>query len=317
MLEKVVKQSEDFEQLARQSQTGKLPSSILLISKDGLYANEFAKVLAMLIFDGKACCKCENCQKVMAGAHPDLKIYPAKDKLVVAESEEMVMESFVKPIFADKKVFVARAIDEALDSAQNKLLKVLEEPQKNVYFILTCSNIEKVLPTIRSRCAKIDLKKLDDAVIASVLGKGEQSLLAIELADGQVGRALTLEKKQDLKALTDDCVGVVTKMKNSKQVLSFSKKLQDHKESLGFMLEIVAMAISDMLKVKAGMSEQVRLKSFVQDFERVKDEYTIRALCEIANLLDRANNEKLYNVNQSLALENFLLNLLEVKYLCK
>lgn len=317
MLENIVKASENFKELAKEYSNNKLSSSILLISKDTFFAQQFARVLSMLVFDGKACLDCENCKKVMADAHPDLKIYPSKDKLVVAESEEIVMESFIKPIFASKKVFIIRSIDEALDSAQNKLLKVLEEPQKNVQFILTCSNQEKVLPTIRSRCTKIDLKKLDDQTILSVLSGGEQARLALELADGQIGRAITLEKKKNLKSLADDSVAIITKMKNSKQVLSFSKKLQDYKEDFNLILEIIAFCISDMLKIKAGQADKVKLKSYCKDLQSVKDEYTIRALCEIASLLDSAIKEKTYNVNLALALENFLLNILEVKYLCK
>ena len=72
-----------------------------------------------------------------------------------------------------------------------------------------------------------------------------------------------------------------------------------------------------MIKIKAGKIDTIKLKMFEQELKFSASEYTIRALCEIAFRLDEVVKERTYNVNQVLFLENFLLNILEVKYLCK
>lgn len=314
MLKDEIIKTSDFLALRKECESDKLSKSMLFISKDNLYSFEFCKAVACLIFDGKFDGTTENNQKVYADAHPDLKIFPLKDKIIVADAQEIVSESFIKPIFAEKKIFIIKNIDEAMEVAQNKLLKILEEPPHNVYFLLTCSNIDKVLPTIRSRCIKTELKRLDDDTIKKLIhGFGDEEL-AISVCDGMIGKALDLCKRKDFTSLCKDAVSVLTKMKSSKEVLVYSKKLQAYKDDLIF--EILSVAISDLLKIKAGKKD-IRLSSFEYELEFVASEYTVRALCEIAFLIDGVVKEKFYNVNATLTLENFLLNILEVKYLCK
>ena len=58
------------------------------------------------------------------------------------------------------KVFIFNNFSSANIQSQNKLLKILEEPPKNTFIILNVTNINKVLPTVLSRCKKIRLLPL-------------------------------------------------------------------------------------------------------------------------------------------------------------
>ncbi len=319
MLKDEIIKTQDFLALQKEVENEKLSKTMLFISKDSFYAEEFCRAIACLIFDNKSDINSENSLKVYANAHPDLKIYPEKDKILVADAENIVGEAFIKPIFANKKVFVIKNIDEAMDAPQNKLLKILEEPPHNVYFLLTCSNVDRVLPTIRSRCNKIELSRLDDKTIKSLIkGLDEESEnLAISIGDGQIGKAMMLANKKDFISLCRDSVSIITKLKSSKEVLLFSKKLQAYKDDYLLIFEILSVVISDMIKIKAGRGDQIKLKAFEYDFKACSTEYTIRALCEIAFKIDEVVKGRTYNVSPVLTLENFLLKILEVKYLCK
>lgn len=308
----LIKSTKDFAMLEKEAASGNLSQAILLQSQDTFYASEFAKILAMLILDKSACRNCENCQKVLASSHPDVKKYPLKDKLLVSDSEEIVSESFVKPIFADKKIFIIENIDSSTDSAQNKLLKTLEEPSKNVYLILTCKSIDMVLPTIRSRCNKIGLSSLDKNDISGFVNDS----LALSLCEGMIGKAVELSKKDNLEEIFENALSVVCKMKNSKEVLFYANKILDKKGDAKLALEIIALALEDLMKIKSGQKNLVRLNNS-SELEEVASEYSVRALCEISFLLDKLLKEKAYNTNFTLAVENFLLNILEVKYLCR
>ena len=308
----LIKSTKDFAMLEKETASGNLSQAILLQSQDTFYASEFAKILATLILDKSACGNCENCQKVLASSHPDVKKYPLKDKLLVSDSEEIVSESFVKPIFADKKIFIIENIDSSTDSAQNKLLKTLEEPSKNVYLILTCKSIDMVLPTIRSRCNKIGLSSLDKNDISGFVNDS----LALSLCEGMIGKAVELSKKDNLEEIFENALSVVCKMKNSKEVLFYANKILDKKGDAKLALEIIALALEDLMKIKSGQKNLVRLNNS-SELEEVASEYSVRALCEISFLLDKLLKEKAYNTNFTLAVENFLLNILEVKYLCR
>jgi len=57
--------------------------------------------------------------------------------------------------YNQNKVVIIPGIEHFNHASANAFLKILEEPPKNVYFILSCSNLKNILPTVRSRCYKI------------------------------------------------------------------------------------------------------------------------------------------------------------------
>jgi DNA polymerase III subunit delta' len=67
--------------------------------------------------------------------------------------------------FSEPTVFVCENIQNATPEAMNAFLKNLEEPQPNVYFILTANSLKSVLPTISSRCQIIRIKTEEHVII--------------------------------------------------------------------------------------------------------------------------------------------------------
>lgn len=317
-LDKIITSSQEFKMLESELFEGKLSKTIMLISKDGDYSFEFAKLLSCRIFDeSDESLTGENVVKVKAGSHPDLKIYPLKERLLVADSEEIVDESSIKPIFASKKVFIIRNIEKSMEGAQNKLLKTLEEPQNNVYFIVTCSNINQVLPTIRSRCAKIELGRLSDDKIKIYLGDCENLQLISVLSEGFIGKAEGLQNYPHLRPLFESVLSCVTTLKSSREVLIYSNRLLEFSEQFNLIIECFSLIFEDILFIKSGKIEKVRFKEKIDVLTSVIDDYTIKAIIEIRKLIDKAVKEMTYNCNIVVVIENLLLNILEVKYICR
>lgn len=313
-LEKIIVQTEDFLSLQKDICDGKLAKTILLITQDEYYSYEFARILASCIFNEGDLQESQHSLKVKALSHPDLKIYPQKEKLMVADSESIVEESSIKPIFADKKIIIIKNIDNAMEQAQNKLLKTLEEPASNVHFILTTTSLDKVLPTIRSRCNKIELSLIPQAQTKK-LCEGDE-LVAV-LSQGYVGKVLTLKEKENLKNLFDSVFSCITSLKSSKQLLTFSKKLSLFKEDFNIIVEIFSLIMEDILFIKTGKKNRINFKENLSATQMVESEYTLKAVNEIRKLLDKAVKEMSFNCNFTLVIENLLLNILEVKYLCR
>lgn len=309
----IIAQSEDFKYFAKSGNS--IAHSVMLINRDEEYTLDFAKLLAVLILDGRIDKSSQNYQKVMFGSHPDVKYYPAKNQLLVADSEEIVSESFVRPIFSSRKIFIIKNIDNSTESAQNKLLKTLEEPSEDAYLILTCSNPNQVLPTIKSRCIKRELAKVPEEQILALLGESENSALAAVVADGGVGKAQRLANKEGLDELASVAVEVLTKMLSSKQVLEFSKRIQKFPKDFELFIQCLSFAVESLLQIKAGV--EPKLAIFKEQLASKADDYTIRALCKINEKICELEREMFYNVNPIFAIENLLLNILEVKYICK
>ena len=253
-------------------------------------------------------------KRVLNGADLDIKIYPKnKEKLLVSDSNEIVDEVFIKPTNKENKVFIIENIDLSTTEAQNKLLKVLEEPPKNVYFLISAKQADRVLPTIKSRCDKITIEKLPLGEIEKVC----KNPLACMLCEGYVGRAEELSKNSNLNEIVDFAVSLVCDLKNSAQVLRFSKHFQELKGDIDLILKIYSFCLEDMLKIKTEIKDYCLMKMFLPKIESVEGEFSVQAICEILNLITFFRKKLEFNANLSVAIDNLLLKILEVKYICK
>lgn len=311
----IIAQTDDFKLIRNEIDKDMLSKTVLLESKDSLYLSYFAKTLAIYIEDRKIEEDSSNYIKILNEVHGDVLFFPKKDKLLVADSEQIIEESFIKPTSAPKKIFIINNIDNSMESAQNKLLKILEEPPRNVFFILTCQNIEKVLPTVRSRCNKIELKKLEKNVIVSQINYQGNVDKIINSSDGLLGQAIYFSQMKDFENLYDLSIGILTNLKNTKQVLEYSKKLEVYFDRFDIILNILGFALEDILYYKYGLNNNLRFSEEL--LKTVSDEYSIKAISQIQNLIDKAYKEKSFNVNTITVIENLLLKILEVKFLCK
>ena len=253
-------------------------------------------------------------KRVLNGADLDIKIYPKnKEKLLVSDSNEIVDEVFIKPTNKKNKVFIIENIDLSTTEAQNKLLKVLEEPPKNVYFLISAKQADRVLPTIKSRCDKITIEKLSLGEIEKVC----KNPLACMLCEGYVGKADELSKNSNLNEIVDFAVSLVCDLKNSAQVLRFSKHFQELKGDIDLILKIYSFCLEDMLKIKTEIKDYCLMKMFLPKIESVESEFSVQAICEILNLIRFFRKKLEFNANLSVAIDNLLLKILEVKYICK
>lgn len=253
-------------------------------------------------------------KRVLNGADLDIKIYPKnKEKLLVSDSNEIVDEVFIKPTNKENKVFLIENIDLSTTEAQNKLLKVLEEPPKNVYFLISAKQADRVLPTIKSRCDKITIEKLPLSDIEKVC----KNPLACMLCEGYVGKAEELSKNSNLNEIVDFAVSLVCDLKNSSQVLRFSKRFQEFKGDIDLILKIYSFCLEDMLKIKTEIKDYCLMKMFLPKIESVESEFSVQAICEILNLITFFRKKLEFNANLPVAIDNLLLKILEVKYICK
>lgn len=141
------------------------------VSSDKDARNSLAIEGAMAILcknapEGKAFCgECSFCKKILSGTHPDVHTIGSNSKKVgVNDIRRIEGEAYLSSNEADAKVFILQDADTYNNQSQNALLKIIEEPPKNVYFILTVSSKHALLPTVASRLCIVNFgqKSLDD-----------------------------------------------------------------------------------------------------------------------------------------------------------
>ncbi|MGF7162657.1 DNA polymerase-3 subunit delta' [Rhodoligotrophos appendicifer] len=133
------------------------------------------------------------------------------------------------------RIAIIDAADEMNGNAANAILKSLEEPPPRTLFLLVTHIAGRVLPTIRSRCVRLELGPLREPEVERVLGdvlpdaktNAEARTLAINLADGSPGRAIRLLEGGGLK-LFREFVAIVEKAPNLEygRAFEFAEKLR-------------------------------------------------------------------------------------------
>ena len=112
------------------------------------------------------------------------------------ESAEILRVASLSSYSSGKKIFLIWQPEKMNAEAANKLLKILEEPFQDTVFILVSNAPELVLPTVFSRCARINMRRPSDPEVESWLaGHGasaEETSRIARMAEGSIGKALGL-----------------------------------------------------------------------------------------------------------------------------
>lgn len=104
------------------------------------------------------CGLCSGCRKTARGIHPDVSyIISEKQQITVDLIREMAAQSILRPNEGRRRIFIIPESERLNTSAQNAMLKGLEEPPASAAFILLTENPRLLLQTVRSRCALLSI----------------------------------------------------------------------------------------------------------------------------------------------------------------
>lgn len=197
------------------SESGRLPHALLIEGK-GEKPLELAALLsayAVCEKNEKPCGACKQCKNALEKTHADIKYLPPDksegrktETYSIKQIRELIADASIKPNSGKAKVYILERCDTRLAAAvtQNALLKLIEEPPKNVYFFFLCESARSLLGTVQSRCMKISLKsektfseeatKSAEEIAAGILSpRGYELLLALRTLENKKYNTETLE----------------------------------------------------------------------------------------------------------------------------
>ena len=139
-----------------------IPHAILLSGEEGIGKFELATRMAKSLIcmnpevnDSAACNNCQSCKTFESGANPDfIQITLLEDKQQIGVDQIRALSEFLNysRSYNTNRVVILNPAERMNLNAANSLLKSLEEPTAHTVIILVCSNINQLLPTIKSRC---------------------------------------------------------------------------------------------------------------------------------------------------------------------
>ena len=207
------------EQLSQREKERGLSHAYIISGPVGSGRHTLARLLAagmLCTSEGeRPCGRCVPCTKVSRGLHPDLSVItgPAEGKpITVDQVRALRSDAYVRPNEGDRKVYLLEGADQMNPSAQNAMLKLLEEGPPYAAFLLIAQNAGGLLQTVRSRCEELALTPME-APKAEVLSEEQGELVkklaaALEQADELelLEAAMSLDGKrgrEELSALLD------------------------------------------------------------------------------------------------------------------
>lgn len=112
------------------------------------------------------CGVCENCVDITNSVPMDVIEIDAASNRKVEDAQNILEKVMYAPVNSRYKIYIIDEVHMLSNTAFNALLKTLEEPPKNVIFILATTEVHKVLDTIKSRCQRFDFRRIttDDIV---------------------------------------------------------------------------------------------------------------------------------------------------------
>lgn len=125
------------------------------------YALEFSKLFLCEEIENDYCGVCDVCKSIDNYMYPDIEIINKDEQgIKIDEVREIIYNAVESPYKAKKKVYILNSIEKLRKESANALLKVIEEPPKNLYFILLSRSLN-IIPTIKSRVITFPIKPLD------------------------------------------------------------------------------------------------------------------------------------------------------------
>jgi len=149
--------------------------------------------------DGDACGTCAQCIRVAAGTHPDVRVVAREEDrrdIRTEQAREVTRWLTLRPLMAARKVAMVADAECLNEHGQNTLLKTLEEPPGSAVLLLCATDASLLLPTVRSRCQRVQLDRLPAALVDRLLAErdvpADVRATVVPRAEGSPGRALQL-----------------------------------------------------------------------------------------------------------------------------
>lgn len=309
-----------IEQLGYLIDSGRFPHALVIEGEQGLGKRTLAKLLAAALVcrgDEKPCMSCAQCHKAMQNIHPDIFEHSAAggvNSFHVDVIRNVVGDAFMRPNEAEHKVYILGNADCMSVSAQNALLKVLEEPPSYVVFILTAQSKSLLLETVLSRSVVVSLESVDNEEGAGyICSKNSDvdyasALNAMKTFNGNIGKALNSLSDSRTYELTMTCCNICRALvdDNEYELLKACSAFQKDRQSVVFACEFLknifrdALVFADNGDCLSGQRDTARL---------LKTKLSRQKLIDLMSVCDKLKETAIMNSNNSLLITKICYSL--------
>lgn len=322
----IVGHEEIIQHLQNAIQLDKVSHAYILSGETGsgkkLLANTFAMALQCEKKGIDPCLECRSCKKAMSRNHPDI-IYITHEKPNSIGIEDirtqLIEDVLIKPYCSSHKIYIVDEAEKLTLQAQNSLLKTIEEPPAYAVIMLLTSNMEAFLPTITSRCVKLNLRPVEESMVKDYLMEkmhlpDYQAQMDAAFSQGNIGKARQMAESDEFNLMTDQALRILKKSNELElhEMVEMIKGLSAEKQNIDEYLDLFILWFRDVLFFKA--TKEVDGLMFKDQLNYIKErarKSSYEGIETIIESIGKAKSRLHANVNFDLVLELLFLTIRE------
>jgi len=313
--------------LERSIQVGRLSHAYLFVGPPLVGKMSLAINLAQAVnceAKNPPCGECAPCRRIASGKHADIQIIglssAERREISIEQIREMRTSASLPPYEGKQKVFIIDKADLLSHEASNSLLKTLEEPSPRILLLLLTAREQHLLPTIVSRCQRVELRPLPIAFIEEELRQHyempepEAGLLA-RLSEGCPGWALRAIQDESILEERAQRLNTLISLTYAslKQRLTYAAELASQfnkgREGVEGVLALWINWWRDLLMLKGGNDKLITNIDHETELLNQADKYSIRQIKDFIHQLRAASKQLEQNANPRLTLEVLMLDM--------
>jgi len=311
---RVIGQDTPVDVLRRALRSGKTAHAYLFEGIEGCGKRTTALSFVEAAFCGRddGCGTCPSCRKMATFQHPDLHLVEPDGAFIkIDQIRDLQRELVLRPIETPLKACIIKDADRLNSAAGNALLKTLEEPPGNALMILLTTNLDGVLPTVRSRCQLLRFAPLPERLIEEQLitaGRDQAAArLSASLAGGSLGKALKEE------VVSVDRTSLLERLRtlslsDTAPLFAAAEEMAANREQAMEQLEVLASLLRDVLLIQGG-SNAVINRDILPLLENEAARLSRERNLERINHTMEARQALMRNANPRLTLDVLLMRL--------
>jgi len=261
--------------------------------------------------------------RILIQTHPDVLVVPPDPPqlmIKMGQVRQVIHNAYYRPPTQARRSFSIFTCSAFMKEAANSLLKVLEEPPANTSLILLAENPQELLPTIRSRAVLHRIGALPAEEIEPLLAtrrpelKPQDRKLVARLAEGAIGRALTLDLGVYLAGRQDALVILRTALRDPDYSALFRatetyRAGADGQEKTINLLRAMGSLVEDLLLVVAEASHLARNVDLSSELEKLGQGLSVDWIDGAARALAQVESGMRRNLLRSLSLDAMAVSL--------
>ena len=314
------------EHLTNAIRTGKISHAYIINGEKSSGKEFIAKIFARPLQCEKGqeepCEECHSCRQALSDNHPDIiRVTHEKPGSIGVEDirSQVNNDIAIKPYSGPYKIYIINESEKMTVQAQNALLKTLEEPPAYGVILLLTANADALLPTIASRCVRLDMKPVRDDVVRKYLMEelkvpDYKANVCVAFARGNIGRAKLLASSEDFDKVKEEAVTLLKYIHELEisEIVAAIKRIGEYKLDVTDYLDLFTIWFRDVLLFKAtNDANHLIFKEEIKYIRKEADRTSYEGLETILDALEKAKRRISANVNLDLTMQLLCMTIQE------